>query len=302
MKSICTIFSLILLFCTTSAQAADARTIIAAGSAITESIKGLGADATERQISNLVYSAVKAQPDAVLQIVHAAVKCSPDSVAGEIAAAAIAGVPDPWRHVIYYPPTARMDKGGRDFKGDTDSKNIVNPEKPGSQKSNRPDARSGNTATTGGPDAAGRGGAFGQGGNGFVLGPDSQKINQTGQVVTLDGTTLGSDSAALGPNGEVLGIDGVVLGPESIGTNGGGIPNGGISMTLAQAIAQAVFDTRPGVDHPSVLAAIDLALASNPSRMQQTVAGSRGISAVGDRGNPNYANEPRRPTPHPVSR
>ncbi len=278
MRPFTKIFIFIMLAFAPCAKAADARTIIAAGAAVTEAIKGLGPDVTERQISDLVYHSVKAQPDAVLQIVHAAVKCTPDSMADEIAMAAVAGIRDPWRHIIYYRPAfTTTDKGGRDFKGD-DSKDVKAPEKP-----------------TDNADPAA---------SGTALGPDAQKISETGKVITLGGATLGPDSQVLGPDGQVLGINAVVLGPFSIGTNGGSNPNGGVSITLAQAIAETIFDTRPSVNHTLVLSAIDIALNGDPTRMEQIVTGSRGISGVGDAGNKNYANEPRfpRPTPRPTPR
>jgi hypothetical protein len=64
-------------------------------------IKALGASPTAKQISAIVFKAVRSSPASVLAIVAAAVRVSPQQAATEIVTAATAGVPNPWKKVIY---------------------------------------------------------------------------------------------------------------------------------------------------------------------------------------------------------
>ena len=64
-------------------------------------IQALGASATAKQISAIIFKAVRSSPGNVLQIVAATVRVSPSSAATEIVVAATAAVPNPWKKVIY---------------------------------------------------------------------------------------------------------------------------------------------------------------------------------------------------------
>ncbi len=95
------------------------------GSTVTSEIRALGANATERQVGQIVYAQTKANPDAVLVIVHFAVLASPSAYAPEIVGAAIAASPDPWKKVVYHRYTGRTATSRRDYKDIVDSKEIV---------------------------------------------------------------------------------------------------------------------------------------------------------------------------------
>jgi hypothetical protein len=72
---------------------------------VAAAIQALGRGVTPRQISSIVYAAVRVVPDSVLPIVRAAIKVS-SNACPEIAAAAVSALPNPWRQVHYQPPTA----------------------------------------------------------------------------------------------------------------------------------------------------------------------------------------------------
>lgn len=72
-----------------------------AGAETTAAIKALGANPSARQISNLVFNAIRTSPADALLIVHAAVRVSPQAAVPEIVTAAAAAVPNPWKEVVY---------------------------------------------------------------------------------------------------------------------------------------------------------------------------------------------------------
>lgn len=96
----------------TSSAAALTQTLQAAGPKAAAvvvpetiaAIRALGPEATSKQISAIVYAAVRVTPDSALDIVRAAVKLSPES-APDIAAAAARAVPNPWKEVRYHKDT-----------------------------------------------------------------------------------------------------------------------------------------------------------------------------------------------------
>lgn len=75
----------------------------------------------------------------------------------------------------------------------------------------------------------------------------------------------------------------------------------GDPMSLAEAIVHTAIDVDPGIDGAAVQGAVDAALFGDPGQLFNRVGGARGISGVGDAGNSNYANEPFRPNPTPIS-
>lgn len=103
--------------------AADEAGQRAAAAAVAAAIESLGAKPSTRQISNIVFKAVRSSPSAVLAIVRAAVVASPQAAAPEIVTAATAAVPDPWKKVVYHHNTALRIRDGKstvdrpDFKG-----------------------------------------------------------------------------------------------------------------------------------------------------------------------------------------
>jgi hypothetical protein len=111
--------------------AVNHRAALAVGTAI----KNLGPQATPKQVSNIVYAAIRQNPDAVLEIVHVAVIAAPASAAPEIVASAIRAVPNPLKEVIYQrigkgPVSAGKEpdfKEVSDFKETRDSKESVGP-------------------------------------------------------------------------------------------------------------------------------------------------------------------------------
>jgi hypothetical protein len=64
-------------------------------------IQALGANPSPKQISAIVFKAVRSSPDSVLPIVAATVSVSPRVEATGIVAAATTAVPNPWKRVIY---------------------------------------------------------------------------------------------------------------------------------------------------------------------------------------------------------
>ena len=176
----------------------------------TAAIEALGANPGVRQISTIVFKAVRNSPASVLQIVYAAARVSPQIAVPEIVTAATAAVPNPWKQVTYR-HLAALDakKSAPDFKGGPDGKRSVD----------------------------------------FKGGP-----------------------SAKGP-------------AEAEGTQ----------MPLAEAIARAASEAQPGLALPSLMAAVDIALLTDPSLLIQRIQGPRANSGVGDAGGSNYANEPLRP-------
>lgn len=98
-----------------------------AASETAAAIDALGEKPTNRQVSNVVFEAVRKSPENVLSIVDAAVRVSPQSAAPAIVTAATAAVPDPWKQVTYHRINTHVGKkGARDFKGGPDGKDVVN--------------------------------------------------------------------------------------------------------------------------------------------------------------------------------
>lgn len=97
-------------------------------------IAALGPTPSTRHISSLVHAAVRTTPDYVLEIVRAAALLAPADAADEIAASAVAALPDPWRQILYRragSPVERTDldyKNVADFKGQPDYKEPVAPD------------------------------------------------------------------------------------------------------------------------------------------------------------------------------
>lgn len=97
-----------------------------AASETAAAIVALGANPTNRQVSNVVFAAVRNSPENVLAIVHTATRVSPRSAAPAIVTAATAAVRDPWKSVTYSRIMSHPDKKvAPDFKGGSDSKHIV---------------------------------------------------------------------------------------------------------------------------------------------------------------------------------
>ena len=91
-------------------------------------IAALGAEATNKQISALVYAAVRIAPDSAVKIVRAAVAVAPDA-APEIAAAAVRAVPNPWKEVRYQreeQPANAPAQTTPDFFANNDATSVAN--------------------------------------------------------------------------------------------------------------------------------------------------------------------------------
>jgi hypothetical protein len=113
-------------------------------------IEALGAHPSARQISNIVFKAVRSSPASVLLIVHAAVRVSPQDAAPGIVTAATAAVPDPWKKVTYHRLTAHdLETSNPDGKQTSDGKGIVNLGGHGPDYKSGPDGKS--PAATGDP-------------------------------------------------------------------------------------------------------------------------------------------------------
>ena len=83
----------------------------------------LGANPATRQISAIVFKAVRSSPDSVLLIVHAAARVSPKAAVPEIVTAAVAAVPNPWKQVTYRRLGATdRKKSEPDYKAGPDGK------------------------------------------------------------------------------------------------------------------------------------------------------------------------------------
>ena len=86
-------------------------------------IHALGANPATRQISNIIFKAVRSSPDNVLSIVHAAAHIAPKAAVPEIVTAAVAAVPNPWKQVTYRRLAAADHKKSEpDYKGGPDGK------------------------------------------------------------------------------------------------------------------------------------------------------------------------------------
>jgi hypothetical protein len=86
-------------------------------------IQALGGSPTTKQISAVVFKAVRSSPDNVLPIVDAAIRVSPLSAASEIVIAATAGIPHPWKQVSYRRlATPNAKTSGTDYKGGPDDR------------------------------------------------------------------------------------------------------------------------------------------------------------------------------------
>lgn len=97
-----------------------------AGIRTAAAIEALGAQPSTRQISSIVFAAVRTSPAGVLPIVHAAVSVSPQAAAPGIVTAATAAVPNPWKPVIYRRITGLNGKQpGPDFTGGPDGTRTV---------------------------------------------------------------------------------------------------------------------------------------------------------------------------------
>ena len=83
-------------------------------------IQALGANPGTRQISAIVFKAVRSSPDNVLLIVDAATRVSPKAAAPEIVTTATAAVPNPWKQVTYHRLHAKDSRP--DYKGGPDGK------------------------------------------------------------------------------------------------------------------------------------------------------------------------------------
>ncbi len=87
-------------------------------------VESLGPRPGSTQVSKVVFAAVRAVPERVLDIVRAAVVAAPASEADAICAAAVLAIPDPWKIVMYSKArsVAPARGGERDFKGEPDFK------------------------------------------------------------------------------------------------------------------------------------------------------------------------------------
>ena len=236
-------------------------------------IQALGATPRTREISAIVFKAVRSSPEQVLSIVHAAARVSPKPAVPEIVTAAVAAVPNPWRQMVYHRKKSEPDyKGGPDGKSGPDGKQARNggpnmdlgghgPGDPGSNSAN------GNSAN----------GANGNPANGN---------SANGSFEYGNSANGGLGNGAFGPSA-------------GDPAQGGNIADGSL-MTLAEAIAFTAFASQPGLSFSSLQAAVDLALRTDPATLLRDVQSSRAISGVGDAGISNYANEPLRTPKQPV--
>lgn len=96
-----------------------------AASETVAAIGALGEKPTNRQVSNVVFAAVRKSPESVLVIVDAAARVSPQSAAPAIVTAATAAVPDPWKQVTYQRIAKHRASYRPDYKGVSDGKHIV---------------------------------------------------------------------------------------------------------------------------------------------------------------------------------
>ena len=111
---------------TTASRVSPGDSVRSAAAETAAAIEALGAQPSTRQISSIVFKAVRTSPADVLPIVDAAVRVSPQSAAPEIVTAATAAVPDPWKKVTYRRIERDAKKGARDFKSGPDGRRTVN--------------------------------------------------------------------------------------------------------------------------------------------------------------------------------
>ena len=275
---------------TTSSDVSGSR--VAAETAA--AIEALGANPGTRQISTLVFKAVRSSPDNVIPIVRAAARVSPKAAVPEIVTAATAAVPNPWQQVTYRRlNTAHGKKSGPDYKGDPDGKSGPD----GKQARNggrnmdlggRQAGPNGGNGTTGrDPGDPGTNGANENRGNGnFANGNLANDRRGNGSFANGG---FGNGSFANGDPSQFAGDPFF-----------GASPGDGIIMTLAEAIAYAAFNAQPGLSFSSLQGAVDIALRTDPATLLRDVQSSRAISGVGDAGTGNYANEPLRTPKQPV--
>jgi hypothetical protein len=198
-----------------------------AGPITAAAIENLGPRPSVPRVSSIVFAAVRAVPESVLDIVRAAVAAAPKA-APEIAATAASAVPHPWKEVRYrrqaslapggavaVSPARPLNAGERDFKGERDFNDAVD----------------------------------------------------------------GANQAPQQP-----------AGPADPG-------DPGTAMPLAEAIAQAAFDSQTGIGLATIQGAVDVALLGDPGLLLSKIGDPRGISGVGDAGASNFANEPLIPKP-----
>jgi hypothetical protein len=94
-------------------------------------LQGLGPEATARQAAAIVFAAVRVAPEQVLEIVHAATLASPSEQAPNIAAAAAAASPHPFRKITYRRDSSSLadyntDSGRHEvYDGKSDTKAIA---------------------------------------------------------------------------------------------------------------------------------------------------------------------------------
>jgi len=107
-------------------------------------IQGLGANPRTKQISGIVFKAVRSSPENVLSIVNAAVRVSPKAAAPEIVTAAVAAVPNPWKQVAYHRKKSEPDyKSGPDGKQGRNGGTDLGGRAPGANDPNGSQAASG---------------------------------------------------------------------------------------------------------------------------------------------------------------
>ena len=265
-------------------------------------IAALGANPSTKQISTIVFKAVRSSPDHVIPIVRAAARVSPKSAVPEIVTAATAAVPNPWQQVTYRRlNTVHGKRSASDYKGESDFKS-------------GPD---GKQAHNGGKnmDLGGRepGSNRGPGTQGIAdrdpgdRGTNAANDNRANGNLATDSRGSGSFANGSFPNGSfgnggfgnwsfANGDPSQFAGDPSFGAS----PGDGIIMTLAEAIAYAAFNAQPGLSFSSLQGAVDIALRTDPATLLRDVQSSRAISGVGDAGTGNYANEPLRTPKQPV--
>lgn len=249
-------------------KAAGGETQSAVATETAAAIQALGANPGTRQISSIVFKAVRSSPGNVLAIVDAAVRVAPKDAVPEIVTAATAAVPNPWKQVAYRRVTIAPDyKGGPDGKQGRD----------GGRNMDLGGREPGATGTRGSQGTS-RGGSADPGST-----ASGGNLSNADSIFWNNGT-LGTGGAAQ-----------FVFDPTLDGTAGNGS-----TMTLAEAIAQTAFQAQPGLSFPSLTNAVDIALRTNPAVLLGNIQGARSVSGVGDAGLSNYANEPLRTPKQPV--
>lgn len=233
-------------------------------------IQALGANPGTRQISAIVFKAVRSSPGNVLRIVDAAARVAPRAAVPDLVTAATAAVPNPWKQVGY-----RRVSASRDYKGGPEGKQTRD---------------GGRNMDLGGREPGANGGR----GTQVTSGRDG-------------GTTAGSNASG---GSSILGSGSTFWNGANLGTGGAdrfafdplldGLAATGSTMTLAEAIAQTAFQAQAGLAFSSLTSAVDVALRTDPAVLLGNIQGSRTVSGVGDAGVSNYANEPLRTPNQPV--